>query len=58
MSPKAGRPTTNPKDRGRLTLRLDAECEAILDKYCEQNCVERAEATRRGIKKLKDDIKE
>lgn len=57
MSPKAGRPTTNPKDKGRLTMRLDAECQTILDIYCEQESVDRAEAARRGIKKLKGDIK-
>lgn len=58
MSPKAGRPTTNPKDKGRLTMRLDEECESILSRYCEQEKVERAEAARRGIRKLKGDIKE
>ena len=57
MSPKAGRPTTNPKDKGRLTMRLDAECQTILDSYCEQESVDRAEAARRGIKKLRGDIK-
>ena len=58
MSPKAGRPTTNPKDKGRLTMRLDEECTAILNRYCEQEKVDRAEAARRGIRKLKGDIKE
>lgn len=57
MSPPAGRPTTNPKDKGRLTIRLDAESDAILNQYCEQEQVERTEAVRRGIKKLKDEIK-
>lgn len=57
MSPPAGRPTTNPKDKGRLTIRLDAESESILSKYCEQEKVDRNEAARRGIKKLKDELK-
>lgn len=57
MSPPAGRPTTNPKDKGRLTIRLDEESANILAKYCAQEKIERNEAVRRGIKKLKDDIK-
>lgn len=57
MSPTAGRPTTNPKDKGRITIRLDKESVEILDTYCEQESIERGEAVRRGIKKLKDEIK-
>ncbi len=56
MSPRTGRPTNNPK-KERITVRLDNESSEILDIYCEQNTVERAEAIRTGIKKLKDDIK-
>ncbi|MCI6401276.1 MAG: ribbon-helix-helix domain-containing protein [Oscillospiraceae bacterium] len=51
-----GRPTDNPK--GISThVRLDAECNTILDAYCKQTQVPRTEAIRRGIKKLKDDLK-
>lgn len=56
MSPKTGRPTDNPKNE-RITVRLDNESSEILDDYCRQEQVERAEAIRRGIKKLKGDIK-
>lgn len=56
MSPRTGRPTDNPK-KERITVRLDEESGNILDGYCEQEKCERAEAIRRGIKKLKDDIK-
>lgn len=53
---KKGRPTTNPK-RDRIAVRLDAESKEILDRYCEQKDVNKMEAARRGIKKLKEDLK-
>lgn len=53
---KMGRPTNNPKIE-RITVRLDGESLKTLSSYCEQEKVERAEAIRRGIKKLEDDIK-
>ena len=53
---KMGRPTDNPKS-DRITVRLDNESKRILDKYCEQKEVSPNEAARRGIKKLKDDLK-
>lgn len=56
MSPKAGRPTDNPK-QDRITVRLDNESCKILKEYCQKFNVERAEAIRRGVKKLADDIK-
>lgn len=56
MSPRTGRPTDNPK-KERITVRLDKESSEILDDYCNLEKVERAEAIRHGIKKLKDDIK-
>ncbi|HIW82650.1 MAG TPA: hypothetical protein H9742_14210 [Candidatus Acetatifactor stercoripullorum] len=56
MSPRTGRPTDNPKNE-RITVRLDVDSTTILDEYCKQETVERAEAIRRGIKKLKSDIK-
>lgn len=51
-----GRPTDNPKDK-TLFLRLDGESSEVLEAYCEQEAVTKAEAARRGIKKLKDDLK-
>lgn len=56
MSPRTGRPTDNPKGVS-IHVRLDKECEEILKEYCEQEKVSKMEATRRGIKKLKSDIK-
>lgn len=53
---KIGRPTNNPK-KERITVRLDEESSNTLDIYCKQEDVERAEAIRRSIKKLKGDIK-
>ena len=54
---KMGRPTDNPKPF-RVNARLDAECKGILDAYMKQENVTSMEATRRGIKKLKDDLKD
>lgn len=57
MSPRTGRPKSdNPKSE-RITVRLDSECSEILNIYCEQEQVEKAEAIRIGINKLKSDIK-
>lgn len=53
---KAGRPTDNPK--GKPThVRLDNECKEILERYCTQESISEAEGIRRGIKKLKSDLK-
>lgn len=53
MSPRTGRPPIqNPKSE-RITVRIDKEHSKILDKYCEENKVDRAEAVREGIKRLK-----
>ena len=57
MSPRTGRPPIdNPKNE-RITVRLDGETSEILKNYCDQEKVEKAEAIRRGIKKLDEDIK-
>ena len=57
MSPRTGRPKIeNPKSE-RITVRLGDEESIILHQYCEQEQIERAEAIRRGIKKLKVEIK-
>lgn len=53
---KPGRPTSNPKSKPRQ-VRLDSECKEILVKYCTQESISEAEGIRRGIKKLKPDIK-
>lgn len=57
MSPRTGRPTENPKGKP-FTIRLDVESSEILKKYCDQEKVDKCEAARRGIKKLKNELKE
>lgn len=57
MSPRTGRPKIdNPKSE-RITVRLDEDRVSALKQYCEQEQIERGEAIRRGIDKLKVDIK-
>lgn len=56
-SKKMGRPTDNSKPY-QLSVKYDEECKEILERYCEQESVPRMEAIRRGIKKLKDDLKQ
>ena len=56
MSPRTGRPTDNPKTN-KITVRLDEESTRIMEQYCQQESVEKAEAVRRGLKKLDADIK-
>ena len=53
---KMGRPTDNPKNVS-IHVRLDKECDLTLKDYCEQEQVTKVEAVRRGVKKLKDDLK-
>lgn len=57
MSPRTGRPTDNPKDIERLTVRLDKDSSDILNRYCKQEKINKGQAIRKGIKKLEDDIK-
>lgn len=58
MPDKMGRPPSdNPKDV-RITVRLDKDIYLILEKYCWQENITKANAIRRGIIKLKDDIKQ
>lgn len=51
-----GRPTDNPQNT-KITVRLDKESADIMSAYCKQENIEKAEAVRRGLKKLKSDIK-
>lgn len=53
---KMGRPTDNPKPY-KIGVKLDKESKDILDAYCEQESVSMMEAARRGIKRLKSDLK-
>ena len=57
MNPRIGRPKLdNPKTES-IHLRLSKEDREIIDFYCKQENVPKTEAIRRGIRKLKDDIK-
>lgn len=56
MSPRTGRPTSNPKPY-KITVRIDEESKTILETYCKQENVPQMEAVRRGIKKLESEIK-
>ena len=51
MSPRTGRPTDNPRPN-KLSIRISNEDKEILEKYCEEEGVNRTEAISRGIKKL------
>ncbi|MDR1629915.1 MAG: hypothetical protein LBS36_06855 [Oscillospiraceae bacterium] len=55
-SKKMGRPTDNPKPY-KIGVKLDQEAKEILDAYCQQEAVSIMEAARRGIKRLKTDLK-
>lgn len=57
MSPRTGRPPVENPKAERITVRLDNETSGILKKYCDQEKVEKAEAIRKGIRKLEADIK-
>lgn len=56
MSPRTGRPPIDNPKAERITVRLGKEESDILNEYCKSKEVERAEAIRRGIKKLEPDI--
>lgn len=56
MSPRTGRPTDNPKVY-KITVRLDEDANATLQAYCQQEGIEKGEAVRRGLKKLKAELK-
>lgn len=54
MSPRTGRPKAeNPKNID-VKVRLEEELNAKLLSYCERHGITRAEALRRGVKKLLD----
>ena len=55
MSKKMGRPTDNPKTE-RINVRLDAKCSDIINRYISKYNVSKAEAIRRGVERLDDDL--
>ena len=57
MSPRTGRPkSSNPKSN-HIHVRLDEETKEILEDYCNQEGIAKTEGIRRGIHRLKPDIK-
>lgn len=56
MSPKMGRPTDNKKGKS-IHVRLDEKCDKILEQYTKQENISRADAIRRGIVKLENELK-
>ncbi len=57
MSPRTGRPKIENPMKERITVRLDDESAQVLKAYCQQKNVDKAEAIRRGIDKLRSEIK-
>lgn len=57
MSPKMGRPKSDNPKSNPIHVRLDEESKGILAKYCKQENIPKTEGIRRGIQKLKSDIK-
>jgi len=51
-----GRPTDNPKPH-QMTVKFDDESKNIIEKYSKQENISKMEAVRRGVKKLKGDLK-
>lgn len=56
MSPRTGRPTDNPRPN-KISIRISDSDKELLEKYCEQQNVNKTEAISRGIQKLESDIK-
>ena len=58
MSPqKIGRPKSDNPKSNPIHVRLDSETKDILDKYCAQENIAKTEGIRRGILKLRSEIK-
>ena len=57
MSPRTGRPKSDNPKSNPIHVRLDNETQEILEKYCQQEDIPKTEGIRRGIYKLKSEIK-
>ena len=57
MSPRTGRPKIDNPKSNPIHVRLDDESMKTLETYCEQEKIAKTEGIRRGIEKLKSDIK-
>lgn len=53
---KMGRPSNNPKGKP-IHVRLDEKTNEILEEYCKQNKISKADGIRKGINKLEKDLK-
>lgn len=56
MSPRTGRPTNNPRPN-KISIRISDKDKMLLEKYCEQERVNKTEAISRGINKLESELK-
>ena len=57
MSPRTGRPKSDNPKSNPIHVRLDNETKEILEIYCNQEQIAKTEGIRRGIHRLKSDIK-
>ena len=57
VSPRTGRPKANNPKSNPIHVRLDNETKEILEDYCNQEQIAKTEGIRRGIHKLRSDIK-
>lgn len=57
MSPKVGRPKSENPKSNPIHVRLDSETKGILEQYCLQEEIPKTEGIRRGIHKLRSEIK-
>ncbi len=57
MSPRTGRPKSDNPKSNPIHVRLDEETKVILEEYCGQEKIAKTEGIRRGIHRLKSDIK-
>lgn len=57
MSPRTGRPKSENPKSNPIHVRLDNETKEILEDYCKQEEIAKTEGIRRGIHKLRSDIK-
>ena len=56
MSPRTGRPKIENPMNERVTVRLDKDSAETLKRYCETAKVDKAEAIRLAISKLKSEL--
>ena len=57
MSPQIGRPKSDNPKSNPIHVRLDDETKEILEEYCNQEKIANTEGIRRGIHRLRSDIK-